>query len=526
MAGDVVPTVLIIRDGWGCNHSRREDFCNAILKANTPFSDHLSQNWPRTEIEASGLAVGLPEGIMGNSEVGHQNIGAGRIVDQEIVRIDKAIANGEFEKNVVFQNAVKNVKLHNSKLHLIGLCSDGGVHSVMRHLYAILRFAKNAEVRKVFIHFIGDGRDTAKDSGIKYLEEIENRCQEIGIGQIATVIGRFWAMDRDNRWNRVREAYNCMVGEQNFSQFQSSREAIQHYYDHPKSDNQIGDEFILPTQIVDEQGNFFGKIEDNDSILFFNFRGDRPREITKAFTHADFTGFSREKLLKLYYATLTEYEVGLCENVIFKRPAKMQNILGNYISQLGLRQFRCAETEKYAHVTFFFNDYREEPFAGEDRKLIPSPTDIETYDQRPEMSAFAVKDEVKDAILSRKYSFIVVNFANPDMVGHTGNMEAGQKAAETVDTCLQELLSAIDVVGGNALVTADHGNLEKMVDTDTGMPFTQHTTNPVEVILYGKEFKNLKLRPSGALCDIASTLLQMMQLSQPSEMTGTSLILR
>ncbi|MDR2629225.1 MAG: 2,3-bisphosphoglycerate-independent phosphoglycerate mutase [Puniceicoccales bacterium] len=524
MAGDVIPTVLIIRDGWGCNHSRREDFCNAILKANTPFSDHLSQNWPRTEIEASGLAVGLPEGIMGNSEVGHQNIGAGRIVDQEIVRIDKAMANGEFENNGVFQNAIGNVKLHDSKLHLIGLCSDGGVHSVMRHLYSILRFAKNAEVRKVFIHFIGDGRDTAKDSGIKYLEEVENMCQEIGIGKIATVIGRFWAMDRDNRWNRVQEAYNCMVGEQNFSQFQSPREAIQHYYDHPKSDNQAGDEFILPTQIVYGQRKFFGKIEDNDSILFFNFRGDRPREITKAFTHTDFTNFPRKKLLKLYYATLTEYEVGLCENVIFKRPAKMQNILGNYISRLGLKQFRCAETEKYAHVTFFFNDYREEPFAGEDRKLIPSPTDIETYDQRPEMSAFAVKDEVKSAILSRKYSLIVVNFANPDMVGHTGNMEAGQKAAETVDACLKELLSTVDTVGGNALVTADHGNLEKMVDIDTGMPFTQHTTNPVEVILYGKKFKNFKLKPSGVLCDIAPTLLQIMQLPQPDEMTGTSLI--
>ncbi|MDR1890948.1 MAG: 2,3-bisphosphoglycerate-independent phosphoglycerate mutase, partial [Puniceicoccales bacterium] len=504
---------------------RQEDFCNAILQANTPFSDNLSRNWPRTEIEASGLAVGLPDGIMGNSEVGHQNIGAGRIVDQEIVRIDKAMANGEFEKNSVFQNAIKNVKTHNSKLHLIGLCSDGGVHSVMRHLYSILQFAKNAGLMKVFIHFIGDGRDTAKDSGIKYLEEIESKCGSMGIGKIATVIGRFWAMDRDNRWNRVQEAYNCMIGEQNFLQFQSPREAIQHYYDHPKSDNQVGDEFIFPSQIVDGEGKFLGKIEDNDSVLFFNFRGDRPREITRAFTHANFTGFPRKKLLNLHYATLTEYEEGLCENVIFKRPAKMQNILGDYISQLGLKQFRCAETEKYAHVTFFFNDYREEPFAGEDRKLIPSPTDIETYDQRPEMSALAVSDEVKSAIFSKKYSLIVVNFANPDMVGHTGHMLAGQRAAETVDGCLEELLSAVDAVGGNALVTADHGNLEKMVDVATGMPFTQHTTNPVEVILYGKKFKNFRLKPSGALCDIAPTLLQMMQLPQPSEMTGTSLII-
>ncbi|MDR2778688.1 MAG: 2,3-bisphosphoglycerate-independent phosphoglycerate mutase [Puniceicoccales bacterium] len=525
MEDDIIPTVLIIRDGWGCNHSRQEDFCNAILKANIPFSNHLSQNWPRTEIKASGLAVGLPDGIMGNSEVGHQNIGAGRIVDQEIVRIDKAMANGEFEQNSVFQDAIRNVKSHDSKLHLIGLCSDGGVHSVLRHLYAILQFVKNAGVIKAFIHFIGDGRDTAKDSGIKYLENIENKCRSIGIGKVATVIGRFWAMDRDNRWNRVQEAYNCMTGEQNFLQFQSPRDAIQYHYDNPKSDNQVGDEFIFPTQIIDVQGNFFGKIEDNDSIVFFNFRGDRPREITKAFTHADFIGFPRKKLLKLNYVTLTEYEVSLCKNIIFKRPAKMQNILGDYISQLGLKQFRCAETEKYAHVTFFFNDYREGPFVGEDRKLIPSPRDVETYDQCPEMSAFAVKNEVKNAILSKKYSLIVANFANPDMVGHTGNMQAAQKAAETVDSCLKELLLAVEAVKGNALITADHGNLEKMTDTVTGMPFTQHTTNPVEVIVYGKKFKTLKLKPSGALCDIAPTILQMMQLPKPNEMTGTSLFI-
>ncbi|MDR1414020.1 MAG: 2,3-bisphosphoglycerate-independent phosphoglycerate mutase [Puniceicoccales bacterium] len=524
MSTGVVPTVLIIRDGWGCNHSREENFCNAILRARIPFSNSLSANWPRTEIEASGLAVGLPEGVMGNSEVGHQNIGAGRVVDQEIVRIDKAMAGGEFEQNSVFREAIRNAEENNSKLHLIGLCSDGGVHSVMRHLFSILQFSKNAGLEDVCIHFISDGRDTPRDSGAKYCDEIEKKCKEIGVGRIATVIGRFWAMDRDNRWERVREAYNCMTGESGFQKFQSAKEAVEHYYRNPKSATQTGDEFIPPMQILDGQGVFSGQIGDNDSILFLNFRGDRPREITRAFLNTEFSEFPRKKLLKLYYATLTEYEVGLCPNVIFRRPEKMKNILGEYISSLGLKQFRCAETEKYAHVTFFFNDYRENPFPGEDRKLIASPKDVETYDQRPEMSALAVKDEVRNAILERKYSLIVVNFANPDMIGHTGNVEAGVRAAEVVDGCIEELLAAVDEAGGNALITADHGNLEKMVEIATGKPFTQHTTNPVEVVIYGKKLKSTKLRPSGALCDIAPTLLQMLQLPQPSEMSGTSLV--
>ncbi|MDR3144245.1 MAG: 2,3-bisphosphoglycerate-independent phosphoglycerate mutase, partial [Puniceicoccales bacterium] len=410
MEKPIVPTVLIIRDGWGENHDRQDDWCNAILCAKIPFSRYLSKNWPRTEISASGLAVGLPDGVMGNSEVGHQNIGAGRIVDQEIVRIDKAIASGELERNSVFQGAIDNALLHRSKLHLIGLCSDGGVHSVLRHLHAILQFAKNANLSDVFIHFIGDGRDTAKNSGMRYCGEIEGKCREIGVGEIGTVIGRFWAMDRDNRWERVREAYNCMVGRGNFPQCRSATEVIERYYSNPAAENRVGDEFISATQIVDGEGIFRGKICDNDSVIFFNFRGDRPREITKAFTHAEFSGFHREKLLNLYYATLTEYEVNLCENVIFRRPKKMKNIFGEYISAAGLRQFRCAETEKYAHVTFFFNDYREEPFDGEDRTLIPSPRDVETYDQKPEMSAIDVKNAAKNAILSGKYSSIVVNF--------------------------------------------------------------------------------------------------------------------
>ncbi|MDR3144457.1 MAG: 2,3-bisphosphoglycerate-independent phosphoglycerate mutase [Puniceicoccales bacterium] len=525
MANGIVPTVLVIRDGWGCNPNRNEDFCNSILRANIPFSRSLSKNWPRTEIEASGLAVGLPDGVMGNSEVGHQNIGAGRVVDQEIVRIDRAIRSGEFEKNAEFRGALENVKRHNSKLHLVGLCSDGGIHSVLRHLYAILRFAKSAALKDVFIHFIGDGRDTPRESGVKYAEEIEGKCREIGIGRIATVMGRFWAMDRDGRWNRVKEAYDCMVGKNNFLQFQSPKEAIEYYYGDPESKTQIGDEFMYPMQIADEHGNFIAPVGDNDSVLFFNFRGDRPRELTRAFVDPNFSEFPREKLLKLHYVTLSEYEVGLCEHVIFKRPEKMRNILGEYISKCGLKQFRCAETEKYAHVTFFFNDYREEPFPGEDRKLIPSPREVETYDQKPEMSALEVANEVKNAIVSGGYSLLVVNFANPDMVGHTGNIVAGRMAADAVDSCLKELMAAVDQVGGNALITADHGNLEKMLDIPSGVAFTQHTTNPVEVIIYGDEFRNVKMRPSGALCDIAPTVLQMMKLPQPSEMSGTSLIL-
>jgi 2,3-bisphosphoglycerate-independent phosphoglycerate mutase len=434
------------------------------------------------------------------------------------------MANGEFEKNPVFRAALENVKRHGSKLHLIGLCSDGGVHSVLRHPFAILDFAKNAGLQDVFLHFIGDGRDTPKNSGLGFLDQIEKKCQSIGVGRVATVIGRFWAMDRDSRWNRVKEAYDCLTGGNNFQRFRSAREAIEHYHVNPESPTQIGDEFIRPSQVVGEDGKPIGPVEDNDSVLFFNFRGDRPREITRAFTDPGFKEFPRKKLLRLYYATMTEYAVGLCDNVIFKRPERMGNILGEYLSSLGLRQFRCAETEKYAHVTFFFNDYRELPFDGEDRLLIPSPKDIETYDQRPEMSAFAVRDATRDAILGGKYSSIVVNFANPDMVGHTGDMVAGMKAANTVDGCVKDLLDAVDAVGGNAVVTADHGNLEKMVEPATGEKFTQHTTNPVEVVVYGSVFKTARLRPSGALCDIAPTLLAMMGLPQPLEMAGTSLI--
>jgi 2,3-bisphosphoglycerate-independent phosphoglycerate mutase len=524
--GDAIrPVVLIIRDGWGANHNPDEDSVNALKLASIDFSNGLSRDYPRTEIFASGLQVGLPDGVMGNSEVGHQNIGAGRVVDQEIVRIDKSIKDSSFEKNEVILGAIANVKKNRSKLHLFGLCSDGGVHSVMRHLYALLRCAKHSGLDRVYIHFFADGRDTPQKSGIDFLAEIENKCAEIGIGEVASVIGRFFAMDRDKRWGRVKLAYDCLTGTGECRVSTSTQSAIRDYYNSPSEETMVGDEFITPTRIVSQAGKFDGKIEGKDSVVFFNFRGDRPRELTHAFVDENFAEFPRERKLPLYYATFTEYEVGLVPTVVFRRPAKIKNILGEYISSLGLKQFRCAETEKYAHVTFFFNDYREEPFDGEERLLIPSPRDVETYDEKPEMSAFPVKDAVRDAILGKKYSLIVVNFANPDMVGHTGNLSAAIRAAEVVDTCVKEILICLDSVDGVALVTADHGNLECMRDPSIGSPHTQHTTNPVEVVLYGRRIKSLKLRNGGCLADIAPTLLEMLGVEQPKEMTGVSLIL-
>ena len=519
------PVVLVIRDGWGCNHNKSEDKYNPLLKANLPFSHYISKNFPRTEIQASGIAVGLPEGVMGNSEVGHQNIGAGRVVDQEIVRINKAIDSQSLFDNKVLQNAFENVKKHGSKLHMFGLCSDGGVHSTMHHVLGLIDLAKKANIKNLFIHAFTDGRDTPPNSGLDYIRAIDDHCKATGVGQIASIIGRFWAMDRDNRWERVEHAYNCMTGVGPCDESYSALQTIENFYKRSVGTAQSGDEFMPPTRILNDNGKFVGRIEDGDSIIFFNFRGDRPREITKAFISDDFIGFKREKKLKIFYVTMTEYEKNLCPNVLFERPAKMKNILGEYVSNLGMKQFRCAETEKYAHVTFFFNDYREEPFAGEERRLINSPRDVETYDQKPEMSALEVTSAVKTAILSKQYGLIIVNFANPDMVGHTGSFDAAVKAAETVDRCIQDVLSAVDNVNGSAIVTADHGNIELMYDVKNHVPHTQHTTNPVELIVYGSEFKERKLRDCGALCDIAPTLLQMMHAEQPSEMTGRSLII-
>lgn len=518
------PVLLVIRDGWGENHNTDHDGYNAIKLANTPCSDSLTANWPRTEIAACGLDVGLPVGVMGNSEVGHQNIGAGRIVDQEIVRINKAFETDAVRSNETVQAALDNVRKNGGALHLMGLASDAGVHAMLPHLYGLLKLAKEEGIEQVFIQAFMDGRDTPPKSGLRFIEELEAQCEQIGVGQIASVAGRFWAMDRDLRWDRVQQAYDCLTGRKVEKTAESAQAAVQDYYDNPLDSSRESDEFVLPTQIVDASGQAVGKVKNGDSVIFFNFRGDRPRELTRAFIEEGFEGFDRGEKLDLYYATMTEYEKGLCPNVVFRKPPKMKNTLGEFVSEQGINQFRCAETEKYPHVTFFFNDYRDERFAGEDWGLIPSPQDVATYDLKPEMSAPGICEKTKEAILSQKYGLIVVNFANADMVGHTGSLDAAKKATETVDSCLQELLSALDEVGGKALITADHGNSDQMWNAEVDSPHTQHTLNPVEVVLYGEGCKGLQLKGSGRLADIAPTLLQMMELEQPAEMTGDSLI--
>lgn len=519
----IKPVVLIIRDGWGENHNVDHDDFNAIKLADTPVADRLTKNWPRTEIMACGLDVGLPEGVMGNSEVGHQNIGAGRIVDQEIVRIDKAILTGSVNDNQVMQQAFSRAKAGHA-LHLMGLISDAGVHAMLEHLYGLLRLAKTAGIEKVYIHAFTDGRDTPPRSGMEYVRQAEEKCRQIGAGKIATVAGRFWAMDRDNRWDRIEKAYHCLTGMKIEKTAKSASEAIQQYYDNPLDDSRHGDEFILPTAIVDDSGKPVGTIQSGDAVIFFNFRGDRPRELTRAFIEDDFTGFDRGPKKDIFYATMTDYQKGLCDHVIFPKPPKMKDILASVIADRGLKQFRCAETEKFPHVTFFFNDYREEPFPGEDRAMIPSPQDVATYDQKPEMSAPGVCNAALEAIRCGKYSLVVVNFANADMVGHTGSVEAAIKACETVDQCVGELLKAVDETGAAAIITADHGNSDQMFVPETGSKHTAHTLNPVELVVYGKGLDGIQLKSGGRLGDIAPTILSLMNLPQPESMTGDNLI--
>ena len=513
------PVLLVIRDGWGENHDARHDKFNAIKVADIPVSRRLTKEWPRTEIIAHGLDVGLPVGIMGNSEVGHQNIGAGRIVDQEIVRIDKGLTDPAAMRRIpAFRGLVENVKSTGGTVHLMGLCSEAGVHSTLPHLYALLRLLKEEGLTKVCVHAFMDGRDSPPTSGLGYLRQLEAELARIGVGRVASVSGRFWAMDRDNRWERVRTAYDALTGAP-APEAESATAAVQVYYDRPTDSSMTGDEFVPATRV---KGVPF--IQDGDSVLFFNFRGDRPREITRAFIDPAFKGWDRPKLLKLFYATLTNYEKGLCPNVVFDKPPKMVNILGDWVAKQGVSQFRTAETEKFPHVTFFFNDYREEPFPGEERGMAQSPKDVATYDQKPEMSASQVTEMAKAAILSGKYGLIVVNYANPDMVGHTGSLEAVCKACEAVDRGLGTLLEAVDRAGGKALVTADHGNADQMWEPEENSPHTRHTLNPVEVVLYGAGCKGLKVRPTGRLADIAPTVLQLMGLPKPPEMTGESLI--
>ena len=513
----VKPFVLIIRDGWGHNDAPQRAEFSAISRAETPADDRLRGEYPNCLIGCSGEDVGLPDGTMGNSEVGHQNIGAGRIVFQESMRLTNEIRQGTFFQNETLLKAIDNCNRNHSKLHLLGLVSDAGVHSLLGHLCGLLKMAGENHLDRVFLHAFMDGRDTPPKSGKGYIEQVEAKMVEIGVGKIATVMGRFWGMDRDQRWDRVEKAYCCMRNGKGNKEI-SAVEAMQHSYD-----NEVTDEFVEPTAIVGEGAQPIALIEDGDSVIFFNFRGDRPREITRAFVDDDFRGFDRGPLPELEYVCLTEYDATIDTPVAFPKPPKMKNIAGAYWSQLGLKQFRCAETEKYAHVTFFFNDYTEAAFPGEDRQIVPSPK-VRTYDLKPEMSAFEVTETVLARLASNDYDVVVVNFANPDMVGHTGIMDAGIKAAETVDQCVGTIIDKVQQMGGSAIITADHGNLEKMYDPDNDTPFTAHTTFLVPLILVDEKYRNCKLCDDGILADVIPTALQVMGLEKPEEMTGTSLI--
>ena len=511
------PFVLIIRDGWGYNPNPDEDEYNAIKQANTPVDDMLMAEYPNCLIHTSGEDVGLPAGTMGNSEVGHQNIGAGRIVPQESVRISRAIRDGSFFENKEFQNLIKFVKDNNGKMHVMGLCSDIGVHSLLDHLYGLLDLAKKNDIKDVFIHAFTDGRDSPPDSGAGYIADIERKAEEIGVGKIVSVMGRFYAMDRDSRWDRVQKAYECMtIGKG--PKANSAAEAVAKSYQ-----SEVTDEFIEPTCVVNDDNEPIATIKDGDGVVFFNFRGDRPREITRAFVESNFKEFARAPKRNVYFVCMTEYDATIPAPVAFPKLPKMKNILGAYWSWLGLKQFRCAETEKYAHVTFFFNDYTEKPFPGEDRQIVPSPR-VRTYDLKPEMSAYEVTDVVVNRLDSNKYDVVVVNFANPDMVGHTGVLSAAIKAAEAVDECVGRVLDKVKSLGGVAIISADHGNFEKMWDTEKNQPHTAHTIGDVPLIVFDERFKNSKLREGRRLADIGPTLLQMMELSQPEEMTGKSLM--
>ncbi|TWT45445.1 2,3-bisphosphoglycerate-independent phosphoglycerate mutase [Phycisphaerae bacterium RAS1] len=529
------PCVVIIRDGWGENPHPEWDHANAVKVANPPVDAMLRANWPFTLIATSGLDVGLPEGTMGNSEVGHQNIGAGRIVDQESVRISRAIWDERFFANTELVAAVQHCLGRRSKLHIMGLASDEGVHSRLEHLFACVKLAAQRGLRQVFVHCFTDGRDSPPTSGAGFIKRIETELRQIGVGQIASVCGRYWAMDRDNRWPRTQRAYR-MLTEGAGDAAPSALAALERYYARPTEPNMKGDEFVPPTVISEDGRTPLATIADGDAVIFYNFRGDRPRQLVTAFTRPEFPyqgkdktgeikpmGFERGRKLDVVFVTMTAYEAGLPVRVAFPKPPKMANISGAFLSELGLRQFRCAETEKYAHVTFFFNDYREEPFPGEERGLVHSPK-VATYDLQPEMSAYEVTDVMLKRLATGVDDLLIVNFANPDMVGHTGSLEAAVKACKVVDECVGKLLDAVQKAGGCAIVTADHGNLEQMIDPATGGPHTSHTTYTVPLYVFGEAFRGKKLRSGGRLADVMPTALAMLDLPTPSEMTGKSLI--
>ena len=548
------PVVLIVRDGWGRNPHREHGPFNAVELASTPRCDELLASYPWTLIHTSGEDVGLPDGTMGNSEVGHQNLGAGRVVDQESVRITKAIRDGSFFENEALAEAVDRARQRGGCVHLLGIASDAGVHGLLDHLHACVELCKRRGQQRVALHLFTDGRDTGPFTGKGFIERIEAKCRAIGVGEVASIVGRYYAMDRDNRWERVKRAYELLTGRsEELDLFASAGEAMRDYYERPTNDSQQGDEFVTPRVIAEsEAASRATRVRDGDSVIFYNYRGDRPRELTRAFVQPDFfgnvkpspdtgeKGFDRGQMLDIVYVTMTAYEAAFSRfptlRVAFEKPPKMRDIAGQYLSERGLRQFRCAETEKFPHVTFFFNDYRDEPFAGETHRMAQSPK-VATYDLKPAMSA----EEVTQLVLERLAAedcedFILVNYANGDMVGHTGKLDAAVKAIEAVDACVGRLVEAALGRGGRLIVTADHGNAEQMHDPETGSAHTAHTLYDVECIVVDPALTDAAtdsaaeaspaLRSEGRLADVMPTCLALMGLDKPDAMTGESLIAR
>ena len=508
------PTVLLILDGYGLNDKSEG---NAVAQAKTPVMDKLMKEYPYVKGYASGMAVGLPDGQMGNSEVGHLNMGAGRIVYQELTRITKEIEDGSFFENEALLSAVNNCKENGSALHLFGLLSNGGVHSHNTHLYGILELAKRNGLDKVYVHAFLDGRDTAPASGKEFMQELCDKMQEIGIGKVASVSGRYYAMDRDNNWDRVEKAYNAITKAEG-NKCDDPVKAIEKSYS-----EDVTDEFVVP--VVIENNGETATVQDKDSIIFFNFRPDRAREMTRAFCMDDFDGFNRGARKDVKFVCFTEYDVTIPNKVIAFNKVSLNNTFGEFLAANNKTQARIAETEKYAHVTFFFNGGVEEPNKDETRILVYSPKYVPTYDKKPRMSAYTVCDELCKAITSDKYDVIICNFANPDMVGHTGVMDAAIKAIEVIDECVGEVVEFIKEVDGQLFICADHGNAEQLIDYETGDSYTAHTTNPVPFILVNAD-PSYKLRENGCLADIAPTLIELMGMKQPEEMTGKSLLIK
>ncbi|MDD3278144.1 MAG: 2,3-bisphosphoglycerate-independent phosphoglycerate mutase [Lachnospiraceae bacterium] len=508
------PTVLMILDGYGLNKNCDH---NAVCEAKTPVMDQLMSQCPYVQGQASGMAVGLPEGQMGNSEVGHLNMGAGRIVYQELTRITKEIQDGDFFNNEALLAACKNAKENNSALHMFGLLSDGGVHSHITHVYGLLELAKREGLEKVYVHCFLDGRDTPPASGKGYIQQLQAKMTELGVGEIGVVSGRYYAMDRDNRWDRVELAYNALVNGEGVKATDAA-EAVQASYDNGKTD-----EFVLPT-VIEKDGKPVAKISDKDSVIFFNFRPDRARELTRTFCDDEFQGFTRAKRLDTTFVCFTNYDDTISNKLVAFKKEEITNTFGEYLAAHDMTQARIAETEKYAHVTFFFNGGIEEPNKGEDRILVKSPK-VATYDLQPEMSAPEVCEKLVGAIKSEKYDVIIINFANPDMVGHTGVENAAIKAIETVDACVGKAVDALKEVDGQMFICADHGNAEQLMDYETGEPFTAHTTNPVPFILVNAD-PAYTLKEGGKLADIVPTLIELMGMEKPAEMTGESLLLK